>query len=300
MTDFLQRMVSQAAGLSSGIKPRLPYQFGWERAPGLRPSRAVDANTHADSSFVQEGAFSIGRRINPTQEISTRAATGAYMHTPESFDDEPAVSGAAEAGTLREGIGTKRVRGRSVPDINETRSLRSPLSVDPVPESQASMRIADARVTAEPRFAESDPMQSRKEIVYRPTAALNDLLPSPGTKPEAAFAVNEEPTADSQIRPSNNRTSERSEPELSRSTVEVLQAMEELIAGSPSPPPVASQRRSRVQRVEPPVEVNIGRVEVTFDSPSQPAPVRPIAPRGFDDYAPLRRYSPHAWNRWRG
>ena len=64
--------------------------------------------------------------------------------------------------------------------------------------------------------------------------------------------------------------------------------------------PAINPRRAEARDLEPPVEVKIGRVEVTFDSPPQPTPIRPPVSRGFDDYAALRRYSPQAWNRWRG
>jgi hypothetical protein len=64
--------------------------------------------------------------------------------------------------------------------------------------------------------------------------------------------------------------------------------------------PAINPRRREARDLEPPVEVKIGRVEVTFDSPPPPAPIRPPISRGFDDYAALRRYSPQAWNRWRG
>ncbi len=69
---------------------------------------------------------------------------------------------------------------------------------------------------------------------------------------------------------------------------------------SERPSPTMQPRRPAARDSEPPVEVKIGRVEVSFDSPPQSAAMRPPAPRGFGDYTPLRRYSPQAWNRWRG
>lgn len=237
MGEFLLRMVSRAVGLSSGVKPSLPYQFGWQSA------RQREVPTPGAGN------------VDPPDDYIARQSSASRHLVPH----------------------------RGTPTIEEFQGSIQPSAlplVKPIREPASLIRSGLAAMV--PEGDSTSPHQESR-------------LPT-------AFAVDEEQPAEPQsgIRDSSKAFQPR-QPALpvERADTRSIEALEASATGRQPFPTVAGTRRSEVGDAEPSVEVKIGRVEVTFDTPPQQAAARPPVPRGFDDYAPLRRYSPQAWNRWK-
>ena len=296
MTDFLMRMVSRAAGASPTLKPRLPYQFAWPAAPdrGLRQFPRSDA----------AGSDNFGGPV---------ASAGFGLPEVESFVEGPTARSSMrqrQSPTIHELQATARRVAQSTV-FGTYRAVNSEVrgEIDQrIPERQDDPNAAG-------EFADAVNMQAAPSLV--PTNTWN------AAEPSEAILVNQEQTShDSRMsepagrlqsvqfieteQPSRlpKETRGRQPRESAADIVPVTNRVESLpnhpLAPVGNIPSAAlARQRPETREAEQPVEVKIGRVEVTFEPPPQPAAARRPAPRGFDEYTALRRYSPQAWNRWR-
>jgi hypothetical protein len=272
MSDFLLRMVSQAAGRNSGIKPRLPYQFAWQGPPGPRSSTGTAhiRDIDATSGFANAETFSFGPLPARAQQTALDAGQDATTRTT----GEPAFVESSQASI------------NSEPTMQPRTALW-----------RRAAAIADLQDATLPPAAASALRDAESTFLRGPGSG--DTKRHPELQSPTGFLASEEQPVVSQIL-TDDRDIERARALAftSRTDLQVTKPTESSVP-RPAPPPVSYRQRSEVPE-EPSVEVKIGRVEVTFDAPAQPARVSPQLPRGFADYAALRRYSPQAWNRWRG
>ena len=272
------RMASRAAGLTSTIQPRLPHQFAW-RQSGVA-THAPTANgfrSSGDSIRTGDQANSLAPRFERASGDLPAGYSQQQMRAAGDFSETHTTS----AHPIESGADDRvRVQSEDVRWIPERTANGEELG--DARELSTASRTRTSFADIEPGEAQSSP--------------VSDLVPS---------------NADSQNRADRKRTLEDRHSQVSvhqslvtteqSDGISVLDASKSptsMVSGSTRTP--SPTRRPEAREAEPPVEVKIGRVEVTFETPPQPAPAKRAVPRGFDDYAPLRRYSPQVWNRWRG
>jgi len=278
MSNYLMRMVVRAASAASGVRPRLPYQLGWRAAPQHDPSmsQALGFAGRASSAHsVEPGAFAWNGDNGPAERVTQERSM-----LPPSVHDRGWMTGRGAVDDAFFGASPDG-EGGDPPTVDNKAGTHPGRTVFGDTDEPMADRSREGRTSKErpgSRFLEE------AEI-------LPDMLSS------HVANSSQLPGTESLMRGIEDIATYSLQAE--KATGLIVNELRTPPARPTSPPPITT-RRPEAREAEPSVEVKIGRVEVTFENPPQPASRRPATPRGFDDYAGLRRYSPQAWNRWRG
>jgi hypothetical protein len=271
MSDFLMRMVSRAGGVSPTVAPRLPFRIAYsatrQQHNAPRPSnfefQFASDNAYSDtaSPHVSSTSFEMDAfRRNEVESSVERSPRETQQHLPLSPHLASVRGNASLYDRRTEDAAASDVSGAARDEISPQPVLvRSQMNVQPENESPDFT----ARTSTLPNL--------EKPLITNPPQ-----ISEPGRErtESPAYQSRAERMDENAINDVGARGRARNTARLSNSRQR-----------TPSPEPD-------------PVEVKIGRVEVIMENPAPPLPTRHSPPRGFNDYAALRRYSPQAWNRW--
>jgi hypothetical protein len=312
MNNFLFRMVERAVGLSAAITPQPPRELHWPVT-----ERPVEV------------AHDFAPRHLPVSPKKSQVANSAAALISEADVKESFLQSNRSNTVARPG--RKEIAAPALPFVPEESPWPAPLqsdhtnlvSVEAVDQQALHSRVIVPfahRVLPqsgrEPRLHQSNGENARPvsnaqaptgEIDQEPlvvrvseTEALPDDVDQ-GPLTETFFTM--EGAAKAEARPGASMLSNLERVGAVRSPVstlaEVRTTFNQPTMESPRPREtvraIAESARGG-ETSEPPVEVRIGRVEIRFDSPMNPAPPPgPSRPTGFDKYTALRTYAVRPW-----
>ena len=218
MSDFLLRMVSQAAGRNSGIKPRLPYQFAWQDPPGRRSSTgtAPVRDIEARSGFANAETFSFG--LQPARAHQTAMDAGPDAATRTT--GEPAFVESSQASNSERTVQPRSPLWRGAAGIADLQDATLP------PAAASALRAAESTFLRGP---------GSRDTKQHPE------LPSP----TGFLATEEEPLVSQILTDDRDIERARALAFTSRTDLQVTKPTESSMP-RPAPPPVSYRQRSEV------------------------------------------------------
>ncbi len=319
MGDFLSRVVAKAAGTAAlpSAQPRYrpyfpvaesgpgeatlkrqesasvmrraapaPIHTPWPQAPvSVRPRMDVSARSGPVTERVTERVTESAPAVAVRPDVETRPTPPASL---DSYVERPVHSRHTEMETPNVAAETRPiapVRSNEVPDQIPQPEVESVLAKPH--QEEPEMELPSGEFV---QHDERNPVELAVRVIERTPIRL--FRPSP--MPPRELRGEEDSVPDSQ---QPWRDARRSEPareylraeSLPRSVAQPRNMLEEGIAATTQAPRQQAQQAASKDST---VEVRIGRVEVRVNSPAPPAPAerKPRGPRGFEEYASVRRY----------
>ncbi len=294
MSDFLFRMVERAAGLSAATAPQPPRELHWPvaarpvviardfapRHPPVSPKKSRVANSAS--------ALISNAEVKESLPQSNRSNTVARPGRKElATPAVPFLPGESPRPAALQGDHTILV---SVQEVEQ-----------PATNSRVIVPVAH-RLLPQPGREPGLPQNNGENVgpVSEAQALTDEIEQGPQT--ETFFTM--EGAAKAEARPGASMLSNQERVGAVQSPVsalaEVPTTLTQPTMGSPMPRETVraiAESTPGEEISEPPVEVRIGRVEIRFDSPVNPAPPPgPSRPKGFDEYAALRTYAVRPWS----